>query len=255
MIINPDFQKYASFVESIPSIFEKEGTSIYKARNEIKIFDVDGVTLNVKSYKIPIFINKIAYTFFRPTKAQRAYEYALELLSRGFLSPTPIAYIEEKKGGLLSRSYFISIHTPMRGNLRIFDDCLSPEGEKKELAIAFGQFSAKLHNSNILHKDYSPGNILWGRKENGEFIFSLIDINRMQFKEVDMETGCENFCRMWAHDDFFSIVAKEYAEGRKMDVQECTRLFFKYKQIDRIKRKRREKRKEKIKQWKEKWLA
>jgi len=252
IVINPEFSLYKTFIESLPSIFEQEGTSIYKARNEIKIFDVNGTILNVKSYKIPIFINRIAYTFFRPTKARRAYEYALRLISMGFLSPTPIAYIEEKKGGLLTHSYFISLHTPMQGNLRVFNDCLPLEGEKEKLAIAFGKFSAELHNKKVFHKDYSPGNVLWEKIGDDCYHFSLIDINRMQFREVGKEEGCENFCRMWAHDDFFRIVAKMYAEGRGYDVEECTDLFLRYKQKDRIHRKKRENRKAKIQEWKAK---
>ena len=74
----------------------------------------------------------------------------------------------------------------------------------------------------------------------------------MQFREVGKEEGCENFCRMWAHDDFFRIVAKMYAEGRGYDVEECTNLFLRYKQKDRIHRKRRENRKAKIQEWKRK---
>ena len=251
IVINPTYSKFQSFIQSIPAIFEKEGTAIYKARNEIKIFDIDGTVLNVKSYKVPIFINRIAYTFFRPSKASRAYGFARRLLSMGFLSPTPVAYIEETSGGLLSHSYFISLHTPMQGNLRVFNDCLPLSEEKRELATAFGRFSAILHNSGVFHKDYSPGNILWEKGEDGGYRFSLIDINRMQFREVEMEEGCENFCRLWGHDDFFKTVAKAYAEGRGFDVDECTKLFLKYKALDRKNREKKERGKECMKQLKQ----
>ena len=74
IIINPTYQHLTKFIESLPQIFEYQGNSIYKARNEIKTFVVDGTTINVKSYQKPILINRIAYTFFRKTKAERAYK-------------------------------------------------------------------------------------------------------------------------------------------------------------------------------------
>ena len=99
LVLNFRYKYISSFVEKIPSIFSCEGVSIYKSRNEIKIFQVDDLTINVKSYKKPIFINRIAYTFFMESKAKRAYVYALRLMSLGVNTAEPIAYIEEKSNG------------------------------------------------------------------------------------------------------------------------------------------------------------
>ena len=240
LIINSDFKSYTSFIESIPSIFDKEGESIYKARNEIKTYTINDVTFNVKSYKVPILINRIAYTFFRPTKAKRAYEYALRLLSMGIQTPTPVAYMEEKKHGLLTHSYFISLHTPMEGNLRLFGLPNHPFEEIKDLAIAFAKYTAHLHEKKVLHIDYSPGNILYEKREDGSYEFSLIDINRMKFCEVDMKTGCKNFARMWGNDDFFETIARAYAKERGWDEEECKKLVFAYRDEDRQQRKKKE---------------
>ena len=57
--INPEYNYLENFVLSLPNRFEKDG------RNKIKVFEESGLSLNVKSYKIPIFFNRIAYTFFR----------------------------------------------------------------------------------------------------------------------------------------------------------------------------------------------
>ena len=66
---------------------KEEGKTIYKARNEIKVFEVDGVELNVKRYRVPLLINRVIYRFFRQPKAVRAYEYALRLVAKGFETP------------------------------------------------------------------------------------------------------------------------------------------------------------------------
>lgn len=243
IVINPKFSALSSFIQRVPDIFENEGTTIYKARNEIKIYNVaddkgNNFTLNVKSYKIPIFINRIAYTFFRPTKARRAYEYALKLLSLDVTTPEPVAFIEEKKGGLLNRSYFICLHTPLDGNMRIASE--EKDFEKiKDLTIAFGKFTAELHKKNVLHIDYSPGNILYKKNADGTFDFSIIDINRMKFCEVDMETGCKNFCRMYAPDIFFTTAGKAYAEAMGYDEKKCIELIMKFRNEEWVKRERR----------------
>ena len=45
-------------------------------RNKIKIFDLDGTAVNIKSFKIPNLINMIDYKFFRKSKPKRSYAYA-----------------------------------------------------------------------------------------------------------------------------------------------------------------------------------
>ena len=75
--LNPDYHDKKSFLLHIDKTFQEATDSIHKARNEIKIID-DFV---VKSFKIPHIINKIAYTFFRPSKAKRAYHNALKISS------------------------------------------------------------------------------------------------------------------------------------------------------------------------------
>ncbi|MCS2332128.1 hypothetical protein NXW93_13990 [Parabacteroides distasonis] len=83
-IINPAYGRFEDFVRRVPRIFSEEGKTIYKARNEIKVFEVDGVELNVKRYRVPLLINRVIYRFFRQPKAVRAYEYALRLVAQGF---------------------------------------------------------------------------------------------------------------------------------------------------------------------------
>ena len=91
-VINPAYGRFEDFVRRVPRIFSEEGKTIYKARNEIKVFEVDGVELNVKRYRVPLLINRIIYRFFRRPKAVRAYEYALRLVAKGFETPAPVSY-------------------------------------------------------------------------------------------------------------------------------------------------------------------
>lgn len=44
---------------------------------------------------------------------------------------------------------------------------------------------AELHEAEVYHADFSPGNVLYDRTEEG-VRFSLIDINRMYFGPVSL---------------------------------------------------------------------
>lgn len=63
--------------------FHSSGTLLVKGnRNEIKVFKSKNFSLNIKSFKIPHLINKIAYRYFRKSKARRSFEYATILLEK-----------------------------------------------------------------------------------------------------------------------------------------------------------------------------
>ena len=79
-------------------------------RNKIKLFKLDGKTINIKSFKIPNIINKIAYKYFRKSKARRSFEYATILLEKGIGTPQPIAFLENFNFLGLKDSYYVSEH-------------------------------------------------------------------------------------------------------------------------------------------------
>src|SRR6187402_3225936 len=79
-------------------------------RNIIKLFDLDGKTVNIKSFKIPNLINKVAYRYFRKSKARRSYEYATILLEKGIGTPQPMAFLENFNIVGLRDSYYASEH-------------------------------------------------------------------------------------------------------------------------------------------------
>ena len=110
--INPKYEEMRSFIERIPDVFEQEGRCIFEGRNVIKAFHVkfDGKEKEVvvKRYKQPNFIQKIGYSFFRSTKAFRAYENALRLMADGFATPEGFGYIETRVKGLIDYCYFVS---------------------------------------------------------------------------------------------------------------------------------------------------
>ena len=50
------------------------------------------------------------------------------------------------------------------------------------------------------------------KKENDNFIFKIVDINRMKFLNMDLEKRAKNFSKLWAKDEDLEFIAKEYAK-------------------------------------------
>ena len=217
-----------AFVESIPDIFETNGETLYDKRNLIKALTApDGSLVNVKRYHVPSFLNNLIYSYgLRKPKGLRAYTYPEILLSKGIETPESIAYIEERHGGLLGYSYFISQQCPYKHEL--FDLGNAEDGTYEEMVAALARATAHMHDARVLHRDYSPGNVLWTKMDDG-YHFSILDINRLYFGDVDMDMGCRNFARLWAPRKAFVIMAHEYARARGFDESLCEELVMKYR--------------------------
>lgn len=226
MEINKKYEHLRDWIATLPERFESEGEHVYGGkRNWIKKFTApDGTVLNVKRYHRPRFINLLVYSFgLRKPKGQRAWEYPAEIYKRGFDTPEPVAYIEQRQGMLLGYSYFVSLQCPYRHDMYEFGN--ARKGTYEDFCSAFGRYTARLHNAGILHRDYSPGNILWDKDENGNFVFSLVDINRLQIGPVSKKQGCANFARLWGSMRFFMLTARSYATARGYDINETERLI------------------------------
>ena len=92
--INGDFAADQAFVCSVPQRFAGgEGEVLHAGRNEVRRFEVDGQQLVVKRYKRVNLLQSVVYSFFRRTKAQRAYDYARLFRERGIDTPREVAYV------------------------------------------------------------------------------------------------------------------------------------------------------------------
>ena len=214
IVINPQYKDLTDFIKNLPLEFENSGEIIYSARNIIKKFMINDIALTVKRYKVPLRINQLIYTFFRPTKAERAYKYAQYLLSTGIKTPEPIAYIEVKHGGIFYQGYFISQAEDYPRLMREFHDGIHGQ---ENILDAFAAFTVKLHEAGILHLDYSPGNILF-KTEGNKVSFSLVDLNRMRFGKLSQEQCLRNFDRLTRDTEVIRYIVSEYARIRGWDI-------------------------------------
>lgn len=207
--------------KAIEEMFDEIGDFVYTKRNKIKIINAPNGSIVVKQFKRANPWQRIAYTFFRKSKAERAFENAKQLIERGIDTPQPIAFENIKKCGLFLQGYYISA---VDNNPPIQQLLKKEDGWDKELAKAFAQFVAELHEKGILHHDLNSTNVLYHRDETGKYRFSVIDINRMDFYDSIDEIGInqllENLTRFTGNMELFEFVAREYASARNINVEE-----------------------------------
>ena len=209
--INKDEEDY---LKDIRSYFKSSSNSIHKARNELKV--IDGKV--IKSFKKPSFLKSIIYSL-TPSKAKRSYLYSLRLKE---FSPKPLGYIEFYESGLLRDSYFVSQEFKYDFTIRevLLDFSFN---DRENILKEFARFTYNLHEENILHLDFSPGNILI-KKCLGGYIFKVVDLNRMTFKNLSLIDRLKNFNKLWASDDDIKIIVSEYADIINYDKKEAIRL-------------------------------
>ncbi|WP_431136677.1 Kdo domain containing protein [Psychroserpens mesophilus] len=229
--------------------FDTKGTPFgNQDRNSLKLFELNGTTINVKSFRIPNFINQIAYRFFRKSKAQRSYEYANCLLNLDIGTPQPIAYYEFKTWLLFKKSYYISEHQDCdltyRELTKNFD---YPEHET--ILRAFTRFTYELHEKNVHFLDHSPGNTLI-KKVGDTYAFYLVDLNRMEFKELDFETRIKNFSKLTTHKFMVEIMSDEYSKCSGKDYNSVFELMWTYTEAFQNRYHKKRRLKNKLKFWK-----
>lgn len=216
-------EKVTQFVHD----FDTTGTLFGKAgRNAIKIKEIDGTNVNIKSFKIPHIFNQFAYKFLRKSKARRSFENGNYLLSKGIGTPRPLAYFEYFSTLGLQKSFYVSEH--LECDLTFRELITNPDyPEHEKILIAATDFTFKLHENNILFKDHSPGNTLIKKSEKG-FDFYLVDLNRMVFKPLSFEERIKNFSRLTPKEEMVRVMSNRYAELINRNPEEVFELMWKY---------------------------
>lgn len=225
IIINPKYEHLQEQIKHIPELFEQRGEVVYDGRNVLKRASVGDIDVVVKSFKKPHVVNRIVYSFFRKSKADRSYIYSTEINNHGFHSPEPIAMIEQYRFKLLTNSYYVCRYDDGQTVRCLMDGVVAGNEDKLK---AFARYTADLHRAGILHLDYSPGNILIHSVDEG-YSFSLVDVNRLRLlRVIDCDTVCRNMCRLCVSREVLAYIMAEYATFRGWDVESTVKLSLYY---------------------------
>jgi hypothetical protein len=247
-------ESFFSKSKQIENIIDKFSTSgkIFTdgQRNVIKLFELDGMTMNIKSFKIPNLINKIAYRYFRKSKARRSFEYATFLLKNGIGTPQPIAYLENFDSLGLKDSYYASEHLQCDLTFReLIEVPTYPDFEN--ILRQFTRFSYSLHQKGIEFKDHSPGNTLIKKNAHGQYDFFLVDLNRMSFHEkMSFELRMKNLSRLTPVKEMVEVMCNEYSKLSNEPEDLIFETLWKYTSDFQEKFYRKKRLKKKLKFWK-----
>ncbi|MBO4707587.1 MAG: hypothetical protein J5594_03395 [Elusimicrobiaceae bacterium] len=223
------------FLKNLPDNFDNIGTTIYAARNQIKVLDSNGHKINIKKYCIPPIINRFFYsTGLRTPKCISAFINAQKILDVGFETPKPYAYIIERKNGLIRHSYFISDQIENAKQVR--------ECHGVSFMQAYALYTAQIHEKGLFPRDYTPGNILC-RKEDGKYRFFLIDVNRFYFKNKPLtkDQAPYNLYTTMSSERALCYFIRCYSKYRGMDEKYlkyktflCRRVRAKYSALKKL---------------------
>ena len=84
-MIEDKYREFTPAINKVINDFNSKGELIKGTRNTIKKINIENLIVNIKRFKSPNIFNKIAYTFFRSSKANRSYNYAKKLIDNGIM--------------------------------------------------------------------------------------------------------------------------------------------------------------------------
>lgn len=249
--INPIFADETTSILAIIKAFNTSGTIFGNGqRNIIKLFEWNDKTINIKSFKIPNLINKVAYKYFRKSKARRSFEYATVLLEKGIGTPQPIAFLENFNWLGLRDSYYMSEHLVTELTYRELVE-IPDYPDNENILRQFTRFSFDLHEKGIEFLDHSPGNTLIKKSTEGKYDFFLVDLNRMEFHDtMTFEMRMKNLCRLTPVKEMVAVMSNEYAKLYGESEQKTFDTLWKYTADFQEQFYRKKRLKKKLKFWK-----
>ena len=191
-----------------------EGEMVYDSRNRVVRFRLGDEPVLVKRFKRVNAIQQVAYTFFRPSKAERAYRFADEFLRRGIATPRRVAYMEQRRWGLFSVGYFVSCEAAGTETSLLLREV---QDYPPALAEAVARQVVLMHSRGVLHGDLNLSNFLC--TDDDGYHFTMIDINRSHFTDgwPTDEQCLENMVRLTHRRDLYEDLVRRYARLRQWD--------------------------------------
>jgi hypothetical protein len=204
-------------LNQIVEYFEDNGKIIFKGRNTLKVINVGAIEYCIKSYGKPTLANRFIYSFFRKTKAQRSFENAQKLLSLGFNTPAPIAFVNTYTSmGILRRCFYIYQYEK---NWHTLNQVLENNDEelKETVVSSFSRFIDRLFDKDVLNNDFNIGNILV-KIEDGIVNFSLIDINRIKFNvKITGSKALKSIQALKLDIKYWELLSKEFSAQHNLN--------------------------------------
>lgn len=136
----------------------------------------------------------------------------MRLRNLGVDTPEEVAFVEERRYGILKVSYFFSLYSDYRPVMELIEGKALDANIQKGLFDQLATFIHHIHWAGILHRDLNIGNILCAEKQPGVFSFQLIDTNRMEFRQnLSMLMRMRNLRRLSCPLTVYLSILERYA--------------------------------------------
>jgi hypothetical protein len=209
-IFHPDYKYLQPKFDFLLENFKTSGELIgSEKRNVIKVFGIEGFSVNIKSFKKPNILNSFIYNYIRKSKAQRSFEYAKILLSKNIGTPQPFAFYENKTITGLKESFYFSLQQDVDLMFRnlVFEENYP---NRDEIIKQSALFFFNIHNQGIEFIDNTAGNTLIKKVDENVYEFYLVDLNRMSFHDsLSLEQRVRNIAKLTTD----SYINKKFSEA------------------------------------------
>lgn len=155
---------------------------------------------------VKMYPHKALLDRFKPSKAKRSWNGAMELMRRGVATARPVAYFEKIGDVTLKQNFYICEFVPSETTVGQLFNAFS-RGETMWNGIAaddilkqVAQFCLNMHQRLVFFRDLSGGNILVNVDTGNQLQFSLIDTARLRcmkhtpfprkYRLADMSRAC-----------------------------------------------------------------
>jgi len=152
----------------------------------VAAIEAAGKTLVVKRYNLKNWRHALSRAW-RPSRAWHSWQTAHRLDFYGIATPRALALIEERRGALRGRAFFIAEHCPGPNLLTLLAPSREPEPAIQQ---ALRELFELLYRLRITHGDLKASNLLW---HAGRIV--LIDLDALT-----EHRSASTFARAWRRD-------------------------------------------------------
>lgn len=178
-----------------------------ESRNYVAMGLWRGRRVVVKEFRKATWANHIIYTFFRKSKACRAYRNAILLIKNGFHTPRPVSWTDEKRFGLYIRSIYVCEYIEGPTLSQASQELHS--SDLPHLLSLYAETLFSMADKELLLKDSNLSNYIVGKTDSGKERLFMVDINRLvSGKKITPIEMLHTFGRSgWSMSDFNALVA------------------------------------------------
>lgn len=189
--ISPAWEHLRELITQVPDGRFQVTHTFCNRRNTVQRVLLGDVPVVVKRFRRPNLLNSFVYTHLRPCKADRSFDNACRFIERGVPTAEPIAVIIDHKGWLMTDSWYISRAVDAEPIGVTVTEADRPEMDRMfdtmPMLQQFFDFAVGLFRDEIYQRDFNRGNFLVVQRKPGEWIFPLVDINRVSYGAVTPE--------------------------------------------------------------------